>query len=248
MKKVDFDELERKKDEYLRIKPSIPAVSLASYDRAFEIEFAHHSTAIEGNTLSLIQTKVILEDGMSSGNHSLREIFELVNHEKCFKYIKQCVKDGKPLSEPIVLKIHSLITENIFPGGIYRDVEVRVTGAGFYPPSPIELPSLLRWFYEELETKKHSLHPIAYAAWTHAEFVRIHPFTDGNGRTARMLMNYQLMLEGYLPISIAKDDRYRYYDALNRYAMDDACDEFTALVAELENQRLDQYLAITRKS
>lgn len=93
--------------------------------------------------------------------------------------------------------------------------------------------------YSDLAWKKEALNPIEYAAWTHAEFVRIHPFIDGNGRTSRLLMNYQLMYAGFLPVSIAKEDRLEYYNALEAYATLGNLEAFTDLIAELEEKQLD---------
>ena len=99
-------------------------------------------------------------------------------------------------------------------------------------------------FYEDLTIKENELNPIELAAWTHAEFVRIHPFIDGNGRTSRLLMNYQLLIHGYLPISVAKENRLDYYNALEQYAVYGDLTSFADFVAELEEQRLDEYLAV----
>lgn len=127
-------------------------------------------------------------------------------------------------------------------GGIYRNHDVMITGATHHPPSPNEMYVQIKSFYRDLDEK--TLNPIELAAWTHAEFVRIHPFPDGNGRTARLIMNYQLMKAGFLPINIRTDDRIRYYESLDKYAADGDLTMFAELVAELEEKRIDDYLAI----
>lgn len=177
----------QKKDEAAR--DTFPEMTIASYEKAFEIEFAHNSTAIEGNTLTLMETKVVLEDGIAIGGKSLREIYEVVNHKKAYQYVKDCIKEGLALDE------------------------------------------------------KSSLNGIELAAWTHAEFVRIHPFLDGNGRTSRLIMNYQLLKNVFLPISVAKEDRLDYYNALDKYAAEGDLQPFMELVATLEEKQLDKYLA-----
>ena len=115
-------------------------------------------------------------------------------------------------------------------------------------PRPQELCTAWAWrLHEDLAWKKDSLNPIEYAAWTHAEFVRIHPFIDGNGRTSRLLMNYQLMYAGFLPVSIAKEDRLEYYNALEAYATLGNLEPFADLIAELEEKQLDIYLGLIRQ-
>lgn len=220
-----------------------PAEVVARFARSFDVEYAHNSTAIEGNTLSLIQTKVILEDGLSVGGKALREIYEVANHDRAFSYVKRAVAEGRLLDEEMLKDIHALLMENIMDGGVYRNVEVRITGAGFRPPAPQEMFQQMRWFFADMPRQREKLNAIEWAAWTHAEFVRIHPFPDGNGRTARMLMNLQLLTEGFQPISIAKEERLAYYEALEAYAVRGELAPFTEMVAALEEARLDEYLA-----
>lgn len=220
-----------------------PAEVVARFARSFDVEYAHNSTAIEGNTLSLIQTKVILEDGLSVGGKALREIYEVANHDRAFSYVKRAVAEGRLLDEEMLKDIHALLMENIMVGGVYRNVEVRITGAGFRPPAPQEMFRQMRWFFADMPRQREKLNAIEWAAWTHAEFVRIHPFPDGNGRTARMLMNLQLLTEGFQPISIAKEERLAYYEALEAYAVRGELAPFTEMVAALEEARLDEYLA-----
>lgn len=214
-----------------------------NFDKAFEVDYAHNSTAIEGNTLSLIETKVLLEDEISVGNKSLREIYEVVNHNKAFSYVKKCISDNKSLDENIVKDIHSILMENILIGGVYRNIEVRITGAKHKPPAPSEMYYQIKEFFSNMNSKS-DLNPIELAAWTHAEFVKIHPFVDGNGRTSRLIMNYQLMRNGFLPVSVNKEDRLEYFNYLEEYAVNGSLSPFIDFVAELEEQQLDEYLSI----
>ena len=135
--------------------------------------------------------------------------------------------------------------DNIFVGGIYRDGSVRITGASFTPPSGEEMYRDLQMFYADFSWMKNK-NPIEYAAWTHAEFVRIHPFADGNGRTSRMIMNYQLMAAGLLPISIQADDRLEYYRTLEEYAVNKNLEPFEDFVAVHEEKALDSYLDLAK--
>ena len=239
----DYENLNRKRDYYLAHKHLLPPEIVSNYETAFLVEYTHNSTAIEGNTLSLIETKLLLEDKLSVGGKELREIYEITNHAKAFAYVKRCVTEGRSLDENIVKDIHQFLMENIFPGGIYRNVNVRITGAGFSPPSPNEMYIQIKNFFCDLPFRSDTP-TIELAAWIHAEFVRIHPFKDGNGRTSRMIMNYQLMLSGWQPISIPKEERLRYYEALESYAVAGDINPFAAYVAELENKELDNMIAM----
>ena len=243
---MDYELLLRLKETAEEKRSELPPEVLSSFDNSFNIEYAHNSTAIEGHTLTLIQTKTIIEDGLSVGGKELREIYEVANHAKAFAYVQKCVADGKPLDENIVKDIHALLMENILVGGVYRNVEVRITGAGHKPPVPSEMYRQVKNFFADLPYKTE-LNAIELAAWTHAEFVRIHPYTDGNGRTSRMIMNYQLMENGFLPVSIAKENRLEYFEALEAYAVNGDLAPFAEMIAGLEQQRLEEYIAIAEQ-
>lgn len=240
---MDYQRILEKKNKYENNKSKISSVTLSSYEKDFELKFTHNSTAIEGNTLTLMETKVVLEDGVSIGGKELREIYEVINHKKAYEYVKKCIAENKPLTENIVKDLHAILTENIIVGGIYRNQEVRISGAGFTPPAANEMYMQIKGFYEELNNKS-DLNPIELAAWTHAEFVRIHPFIDGNGRTSRLLMNYQLLSYGFLPVSIDKETRLEYYNCLEEYAVNGNLQPFADLIADLEEKHLDEYLKL----
>lgn len=241
---MELERILEKQELYNQGKNRIDAVTISSYEKDFELTFTHNSTAIEGNTLTLMETKVVLEDGISVGGKELREIYEVVNHRKAYQYVKRCIAERRKLDEHIVKDIHAILTENIIVGGIYRNQEVRISGAGHVPPVGNDMYIQIKNFYEDLEWKKDTMNSIEYAAWTHAEFVRIHPFIDGNGRTSRLLMNFQLMAAGFLPVSIAKENRLDYYNALEAYAVQGELGQFTDLVAELEEEQLDTYIKL----
>lgn len=241
---LNYLELLRKKELYQAGRASIPELTLASYEQAFEIEYTHNSTAIEGNTLTLMETKLVLEDGISVGGKSLREIYESVNHKKAYRYVKGCIAKGQPLEEKIIKEIHALLMENIIVGGVYRSVDVYISGAQHTPPSPNEMYRQMKDFCADLTWKGGELNLMELAAWTHAEFVRIHPFPDGNGRTSRLIMNYQLMAGGFPAISIAKENRLEYFNTLEAYAVEGNLAPFAEMIAELADRQLDRYLGM----
>jgi Fic family protein len=238
---MGYEELNRKLKYYHAHRHLLPPGAARNYEAVFLVEYTHNSTAIEGNTLSLIETKLLLEDKLSVGGKDLREIYEVTNHAKAFNFVKRRVAESAPLDENTVKDIHQILMENIFPGGIYRDANVRISGAGFRPPSPNEMYVQVKNFFADMPFKS-DMPPIELAAWVHAEFVRIHPFKDGNGRIARMIMNYRLMLSGWLPVSVPKEARLRYYETLEAYAVNGDIEPFAAFVSELENQELDNVI------
>lgn len=242
---MDINKLIEKRNIFQNGKTSIDMVTLHSYEKDFELTYTHNSTAIEGNTLTLLETKVVLEDGISIGGKELREIYEVINHKKAYSYVKKCIAEGKQLSENIVKDIHAILTENIIVGGIYRTQEVRISGSCYTPPTGNDMYIQTKNFFSDLQYK-NDLNPIELAAWTHAEFVKIHPFIDGNGRTSRLIMNYQLMINGFLPISIAKENRLNYYNALEEYAINNNLAPFSELIYDLENEQLDTYIKLIK--
>ena len=245
---MNYDELIKKRDQYQAGLKQIPEYTLQTFERAFEIEYTHNSTAIEGNTLTLIETKVLLEDGISIGGKRLRELYETVNHQNAYRYVKKCIENREPLSEKIVKDLHAILMDHIFTGGIYRNIDVYISGAQHTPPSPDEMYRQIKNFYADLSWKGNELNPIELAAWSHAEFVRIHPFMDGNGRTSRLIMNYQLMANGFPAVSIAKEERLEYFDALEAYAVNGDLKPFAEMTAGLLNHQLDRYLTMKRSA
>lgn len=209
-------------------------------ENAFVVEYTHNSTAIEGNTLTLLETKVVLEDKLSVPGKELREIYEAVNHEKAYQYVQQLISRQEPLSPSVVKDLHELLVANIFQGGIFRSHNVRITGALHRPPEPEQMFADIQRFFEDLPVCEQKFDAVGLAAWTHAELVRIHPFSDGNGRLCRLLMNYQLMRRGLFAVSIAKEDKLEYYKALEEYAVHDDLQPFTDFVFKAEEQRLKE--------
>lgn len=243
---MDYTILLQMKERLNKSRDKLPKAALESFEKSFDIEYAHNSTAIEGNTLTLIETKTVLEDNISVGGKSLREIYEVVNHNRAFSYVKKCIAEDKSLTEAITKDIHAILMENIFQGGIYRSCEVRITGATHKPPVPSEMYVQIKGFFSNL-LHHGGLNPIELAAYTHAEFVRIHPFEDGNGRTSRLMMNYQLMRYGFLPVSISKENRLPYFEALEEYAVNGKLEPFAEMIAELESRQLEEYIALLPK-
>lgn len=213
---------------------------LDKLETAFVVEYTHNSTAIEGNTLTLMETKLVLEDKLSVDGKELREIYETVNHEQAYRYVQKLIENKILLSADVVKDLHEILVKNIFQGGIFRNNNVRITGATFRPPEPEQMFADVQKFFADLSVNNKSMNVIQYAAWTHAEFVRIHPFPDGNGRICRLLMNYQLMQQGLFPVSIAKENKLDYYKALEEYAVQGNLQPFSDFVFQTEKERLQE--------
>lgn len=237
----------QEKQFYNKYKSKLSKEILEKIEKAFDIDFAYHSTTIEGNTLSLIETKAVIEDKISIGGKELREIYEVVNHSKAYNYVKNKIESKEELTEETIKDIHQLLTQNIMQGGIYRHTDVIITGAKHTPPTPNEMYKQLRFFYDDLSKKKETMQAIELAAWTHAEFVKIHPFPAGNGRTSRLIMNYQLMGNGFLPIIIKVEDRLNYYENLDIYATTGNLQPFIEMLTELEENRLSEINKIIKQ-
>ncbi len=240
---MNYTELDRLRADMTRIARTLPADVLDNYNRDFDITYAHDSTQIEGNTLSLVETKILLDDGISIGGKKLREVYEITNHDRAFTYVRQLIKQGRPLDEELTKDIHEILMQNIIQGGIYRAHAVRIIGASHRPPEPYEMLEQIRFFFGDMPNNKEKMHPVELAAWTHAEFVRIHPFPDGNGRTSRMIMNYQLMQGGFLPISIKAENQAPYYTALDQYAVSKDLGPFLTQVYDHEKAALLDFIA-----
>jgi len=239
----DIENLYKLRDEVIEKKKKLPVPVLEKLEKSFVIEYTHNSTAIEGNTLSLAETKLVLEDKISVGGKSLREIYEIINHEKAYIFIERQIAQKQNLDENILKDTHQILMENIIQGGIYRNCEVKITGAKHKPPSANEAYYQMKNFIADLYSK-HTENIITLSAWTHAEFVKIHPFVDGNGRAARLIMNYRLMENGFLPVSVKQENRLKYYDVLENYALNGDIIPFSEMIFELEEQRLREYLEV----
>ena len=213
-----------------------------NYLESFEIEYTHESTAIEGNTLTLHEVKTILDDKISVGEKSLREIYEVINHQNAFNYVKECISEKKSLNEEITKNIHSILMNNIFTGGIYRNVQVWIKGAKHKPPLPNEMYSQIKEFWATLDNK-YKDNGIKLAAYTHGEFVKIHPFEDGNGRTSRLIMNYQLLANNFLAINIKKSNRLKYYQTLDEYHTTGNLESFYEMILDLSVEQYKNLLS-----
>ena len=196
----------------------IPEIALLKIKESLSIEWTYNSNSIEGNTLTLQETKLVLEEGITIKGKSLREHFEAVNHQEAIEFVESLVNPNYKLSAKDILNVHSLVLQKIEKdyAGRYRNSGVRISGANFVPPNALKVDALMEELIHWVNTEGAQLNPVIRAAIFHHRFVWIHPFFDGNGRSARLLFNLLLMKDGFPPAIILKNDRKKYYDALNK--------------------------------
>lgn len=207
--------LEQKKQRLDALRP-LPVAAVRRLNEQLTIEWVYHSNAIEGSTLTLRETQLILETGLTVGGKSLREHLEVINHREAIEYVEDLAGNDTPLTAFHVRQIHALVLARIDDenAGQYRTLPVRIGGSQHQPPDAWEVARLMQEWADWLDGDAQSLHPIERAAQAHHRLVAIHPFVDGNGRTARLVMNLLLLRAGYPPTIIFQTNRRQYYRVL----------------------------------
>ena len=216
--------------------------------QALELEYTFESNRIEGNTLTLRETDLVINEGLTISGKSMREHLEAINHQEAIAYIKHLIDKNTNLNEREVLSIHNLILRGISSkdAGKYRNVQVMIKGSSHLPPQPFIVPKQMEDFFIWFETNKNALHPVILAAELHERLVTIHPFIDGNGRTSRLVMNLILLQKGYVIANIKGDydTRMQYYNALETAQTKNNKEDFLLFVAQIEKESLERYLGI----
>jgi len=212
-----LNRLQQKKTQLDALRP-LPTVAIERLHQQLTVEWIYNSNAIEGSTLTLRETKLILETGLTIGGKSLREHLEVVNHQEAIAYVESLITDNEPITPYHVRQIHNLVLARIDDenAGQYRNLPVRIAGSVHQPSEAWEVSGLMEQWGEWLEGPAQQLHPIERAAVAHHRLVVIHPFLDGNGRTARLVMNLLLMQAGYPPTIIMRVNRRQYYRVLSQ--------------------------------
>jgi len=244
------DKLKRltaKKQELDKFK-SLPQELIKSLEEWFKVEITYSSNAIEGNTLSRIETAEVIEKGISAviSGKALRDQLEAVNHAKALEFIKTLAKQRKGhqfITENDIKAIHKIILTGIDDqwAGKYRQTEVFIKGADVEFPSAHKVPYLMTEFIQWLEDQQKE-HPVRIASDAHFKFVSIHPFVDGNGRTTRLLMNLILAINSYPMVVIRNEERTSYLKAVNLGQTQDNLKSFYSLIEESVERSLDVYL------
>lgn len=238
-----FKKLTKKKALLDQHRPLPPAL-VRNLEQWFLVELTYTSNAIEGNTLTRRETAIVVEKGLTVGGKSLVEHLEATNHAAALRGIIG-LAEGKTsdLSEGTVLDIHNTILRGIDDGnaGCYRSVPVRIAGSEVILPNPRKVPDLMTAFIGDIKAA-NDLHPVQLAAEAHYQLVTIHPFVDGNGRTARLLMNLILMQHGFPPALIRKRDRMPYISSLEKAQLGGSKEDYFKIIVAAVNRSLDIYL------
>lgn len=236
-----IDSLKKSIDDYRPFSKNI----INTLHEKLIIEWTYNSNAIEGNTLTISETKVVLE-GITIGGKSMAEHLETINHRDAILFIEELISKQEAITEWNIKNIHSLILKGIDQqnAGKYRTENVLIGGAKHIPPKNYEVSPTMQKLVAEYNNDWGRLHPVVRAVLLHGEFVKIHPFIDGNGRTARLLLNFELMRNGYTPIIIKNEQRAKYYDVLDLAHTTMDYGPFLSLVADLVIESLRLWLSV----
>lgn len=206
----------------------------------FVVEYTYNSNAIEGNTLTLRETDLVLR-GLTIGEKPLKDHLEAVRHKEAFDFVRELVREQRPLSETVIKQIHAIVlADKKDDRGVYRRIPVYIAGAKTTPVQPYLIAPNMEQLIADYQSGKE--HIVSRLARLHLEFESIHPFIDGNGRTGRLIVNLELMKAGFPPIDIKFTDRKAYYNAFDSYTAKQSVLAMENLFARYLNERLDVYL------
>lgn len=241
-------EVDALKAKLSTIRP-LPNEAIKKIQDAIEIEYTYDSNRIEGNTLTLQETALVVNEGVTISGKSMREHLEAINHSEAIDFIKGIAGRSEPISERTIKDIHAIVLHGIDRenAGKYRTVPVMISGSRHIPPAPYKLDRLMEDFITEYRRKEEAReHPVLIAAYLHDELVRIHPFIDGNRRTSRLLMNLFLLRHGYTLVSLKSDNeaKVRYYESLKKSHTEGISNDFNLIVATAVRDSLKRYLEI----
>jgi len=244
---MDWNQLTLQKQKLDSYRP-LPRDLVKNLTEWYNVELTYTSNAIEGNTLTRQETALVVEKGITVGGKSLREHLEAINHSKALEFIHH-LTDKKPqqISTDEILAIHKIILTQIDDdnAGKYRTVMVRISGSQVILPNALKVPELMKDFITWLKITEKD-HPAKIAAEAHLKLVTIHPFVDGNGRTARLLMNLILMQGGYPPAIIRVEDRLAYIKSLEKAQMTGDTKDYEKLILDSINRSFDIYFQMLK--
>ena len=242
---MDFTKVDQLRDALKAMRPLNDA-ELKRLREEFIIENTYDSNAIEGSTLTLRETALILQEGITIAEKPVKEHLEAIGHKDAFEYILTLADAGTPLTERVIKDIHSLVLMNdAINKGVYRGIPVTIVGAVHTPPQPYLVPVQMEQLVRDYDEIKRDRHIIEAAAEFHLRFEGIHPFIDGNGRTGRLILNLELMKAGMLPVNIKYTDRRRYNDCFDDYyGNGHTAKTLVQLITSYEVEELEKYIRI----
>ena len=245
--KILLEQIEDLKQSLDSFRP-LEGKHIEKLDQYFDEVYTYDSTTIEGNTLTLQETALVINKGITIGGKSLNEHFEIINHKEAIDYIKDAVKNDVLYNRKLLLDIHQLILKNINPmdAGKYRNIDVLISGSKHKPVTFLQVASLMEEYFKYYEDNKNILNPVLLAAELHNRLVTIHPFCDGNGRTSRLIMNLVLLQHGFpiTNISSQNDLREEYYKSLETSQVSGNHEVFNKFIIKNVKESLIKYLEV----
>lgn len=242
-----LENIDALKSEWQNKKP-LNTTQLEKMREFFKIEYTYESNRIEGNTLTLQETNLVINEGLTISGKSMKEHLEAVNHGEAVDFVMELAGGKSPVNRRNLLDLHTLILKSIDRenAGRFRTVPVRISGSSHLPPEPFHLEKLMEDYFLHFKKQEHLLHPVILAADMHERLVSIHPFIDGNGRSARLVMNLILLKNGYTIANLKGDlnSRLAYYSALEKVQVDNEPEVFYHLVADTVETSLKAHLAL----
>lgn len=242
---MDFSTLDKMLAKVNKVQP-LNGLATAKLRESLNIEMVYNSNAIEGSTITLRETHLIVNEGITIDGKSWKEHLEVSNLFQAVTFAQEIVSEKVELDEQLVKQLHQIVM-SATPGiqsGKYRNIEVRISGSKHVPVNSLEVPLAMRNLFEWLRIDGSSLHPVELAARVHHDIAYIHPFEDGNGRTSRLCMNFILMQNGFPPIIVKGDydSRMKYYDALEKASAYRDYEDFIQIIYDLCEEMLDIYI------
>ncbi len=248
--KDNLKQIDQLKSLWEATKP-LNQLQLQKMEEYFHTAYTYESNRIEGNTLTLQETHLVINEGITIGGKSMREHLEVVNHKEAIELIKELVLTHLPFNAYRLKQLHQLVLKGVDNrnAGVYRNLPVRISGSAHVPPEPYLLDKMMEDYFIFYESQKDFLHPVILAAEMHERLVTIHPFIDGNGRTARLVMNLILLKNGYTIANLKGnlEDRMRYYKALEQVQINHESNSFYELIAEHVESSLTEHLHLAGK-
>ena len=240
---MDFAVVDQLKDKLSALRP-LNETELKRLREEFVVENTYNSNAIEGSTLTLRETALILQEGITIAEKPVKEHLEAIGHKDAFDYVMTLADAKTPLTERVIKDIHSLVLiDDAANKGVYRSVPVQILGALHTPPQPYLVPVQMEQLLSDYEQMKQEKHIIEAISEFHLRFEGIHPFIDGNGRTGRLILNLELIKAGFLPVNIKFADRRRYYECFDSYHGEEhSTDALAQLIAGYETGELRRYI------
>lgn len=241
----DVDKLQKE----LKKRRPLNSTELGRLREEFLIETTYNSNAIEGNTLTLRETALILQQGITIAEKPLRDHLDIIGFKDAFKYMTDLAGENADLTEKTILDFHSLVLMNDAENrGRYRRVPVKILGASHTPPQPYMVQPRINQLLQNYSQWKQEKHIIEAVALLHLEFEAIHPFIDGNGRTGRLILNFELIKHGLLPIDIKFTDRHKYYNCFDSYhSNNNNPEDLIKLIAAYEKEELEKYINLIKE-